>query len=197
MSPLSIPRQLFAAASLSLLGGLAQAGGLSLKDELQIREAGQFSSTVVLQLDQRSQVSLWLQGWSQKGSAGGSSTGALASSDLNIRGLTLKNGSTTLYFDGQPGNGSLGLAAHSTESRLIPGSKRETSVALQTFELEPLLLDAGSWTLTYYGDDESKKFASGVELRVQAQNAVAEPAALALAGLSLGLGGLLTRRRRA
>ena len=197
MKPLTTPCKLLAAASLSLLAVAAQAGGLSLQDSFQIANAGDFSRSLTLQLDQRSQVSLWLQGWSQKGNLAGGANGALASSDLSIRGLSLQKGGTTLVFDGLPGHGSLGEASWSSEARSNPGSNRSWTAYLQTYELQPLVLEAGTWTVSYYGHDEHKKFASGVELRVQAQNAVPEPAALSLAGLSLALVGLLSRRRRA
>lgn len=195
MKALLAPRKLLAVAAILAAGG-SQAGGLTLQDSLQIVSKGDFSRSVSLQLAQRSQVSLWLQGWSQKAPAAGNN-GVLASGDLNLYGIQLVNGSTTLTFDGQPGNGSLGSPTWTTEQRSNPGSSRGWTAHLQTYELQPLTLDAGNWTLTYFGHDEHQKFASGVALRVQAQNAVSEPAALGLAALSLALGGWLTRRRRA
>ncbi len=201
MNLLHTSRNLLAATGLALFGFAAQASSLSLQDAYKVQAHGAFSHSLSLQLDERSSVSIWLQGWSQKGAlpSSGNPTGALAASDLHISSLILSNGVQTFYFDGQPGHFSLGTPLMGSESRGNPGSRPWTAF-LQTYELQPLLLDAGAWTLTVNGFDEHLKFASGLDLRVQAQqapNAVPAPAAFGLAALALLIGGLMSRKQRA
>ncbi len=199
MSTLTTLRHCSAAAALSLLAVSAQAASMSLQDAFKTPGTGDFSHSVSFSLSERSELSLWLQGWSMKGvvPADGSVSGALAASDLKFLGLTLTGAGQSFNFSG---HSSLGQAVIGSEQRTNPGSSRPWTAYLQTYELAPLALDAGNWTLTVYGEDKDDKKASGLDLRLQAQpaqQAVPEPGALLLASLSLLAAGLLGRRRQA
>lgn len=176
-------RHLLTATALTAAAGLAQAGPMTLgQSQFDLTSTGPFSLSTSLSLSERQLVSLDVLGWSAN------------AADLQFDSVLLQKGNQSFLFDRQAQHNSLGAALLAQEQR---GNGRGRWIAhLQTFDLSPVVLDAGDWTITVSGTDEHLKFYSGFGLRVETAAVVSEPASLALVSMAL-MGGLLVRRRKA
>ena len=141
-------RQLLTATALTAAATLAQAGTMSLdQSAFTLQSTGAFSIPTLLTLGDRQLVNLQLTGWSAD------------AADLQFSSLTLQKGNQTFVFDHQSQLTSLGAALLDEEQRGAGRSK--WTAYLQSYELTPVVLDAGEWTVTVNGSDEHLKFFSG------------------------------------
>lgn len=118
------------------------------------------------------------------------------STDLGIEALVLTQGQRVLRFD---------LVQDGTHFAALPSTTRTVSVKgkdvtewVQAFNISPVELEAGEWSMALIGQDTNQKTPSSVSLRLEPSNNVPEPSSLAavLAAFA-GLGALSRRRANA
>lgn len=114
-----------------------------------------------------------------------------SASDLTIESVTLTNGLQTFVFDGIPDADTFASVTNTTQKI---GAVKEWDA---TYMLSPVLLEAGTWTITVKGHDTNTKSISSFNFSLTSGGSVPEPAGLALAALLPAGLALLSRRRRA